>query len=79
MQQRFPDQTAQLQPQPFFGHGKDIHGRLPGGWLQIAAGSAMNVDDVARFIDEDRGRSKPVEQQMLAEVRHRLARRQGRL
>ena len=54
---RFVQGGGQVPPQPFAGHLQDIHAGLARGRFQVQPGAAVEVEDVAAFVDQraDRG------------------------
>ncbi len=60
-----PQRLAQRQADGTTGHLHDVHARHPGGKLEIATGSAMDVDHFALAVHEYRRRGVAVEEKAL--------------
>ena len=76
---RFVQGDGQVRPQPFTGHLQDVHAGLTRGRFQVLAGAAVEVEDVAAFVDQRAGRGVLLQQRPFGQLAHRDLAFAGRL
>ena len=76
---RFVQGGGQVRPQPFTGHLQDVHASLTRSRFQVLAGAAVQVEDVAAFVNNGAGRGVLLQQRPLGQLAHRDLAFAGRL